>query len=307
MSILGLLKFSSFEKGSNGETYFEQLKQGKVHFSKPFDFTSENLSRAQQALEGSTNFVKLNNNCRESGPTFNCLGNYIKSSYCGMKFGDIKNIYYENFSISPEKNDSDNLKKINQKLKKVIESEKNKKRFDIIAYPHHFKKNKNCFTFNSIKFEFLNVNDNATWHLASFTSIDSKPDAKFISDLLDHGGPKGSIAYNNDGEFRSWVFIPYAEFKRCISQFNGLTYGKVSYYTENTYPYNTDDIILSPNKLLFAKDSNYKSQNEFRIIYGGPNESFKTNYTELINFNWPKESISYGTTKESLLDTLNLL
>ena len=120
MSILGLLKFSSFEKGSNGETYFEQLKQGKVHFSKPFDFTSENLSRAQQALEGSTNFVKLNNNCRESGPTFNCLGNYIKSSYCGMKFGDIKNIYYENFSISPEKNDSDNLKKINQKIKKDL-------------------------------------------------------------------------------------------------------------------------------------------------------------------------------------------
>lgn len=70
LSILGLLKSSSFEKGSNGETYCEQLKQGKFHFSKPFDFTSEDLSRAQQALEDSTNFVKLNNNCHESGPTF---------------------------------------------------------------------------------------------------------------------------------------------------------------------------------------------------------------------------------------------
>lgn len=308
MCIAGLLKFSSFENGESGKTYFEQLKQGKVHFSKPSDFTSKELSKAQHALEGSTDFIQFDKKHPGAWAETQYFGEYIIGSPLGIKFGEkITNAYQESIPIPIGTSDYNALKMINQKLKENIEAAKNEKKCDIIAYPPNYKKIGNVFRFDSIKFEFLNVNNDATWHLASFTAIDSKPNTEFINNLLDKSGPKGSIAYNNKNEFRPWVYIPYTEFKRCLSHFNELTCGKVSYYTDNTYPYNIDDITLNPNKLLLAKDRNYKSQNEFRIIYGGPNDSFKTNYTELINFNWSKESISYGTTKESLLDTLNLL
>lgn len=297
MGIVGLLKFSSFKKDVNGVSYFEQLKQGIVHFSSPEFYSNKNhrLTIAQQATEINANNINLRNN--KGIASVNLGGQTLQGGVIGIKFPN--QIYQKGLSPFSSLND------LNNKIQNEVNKIKKDPSYDLIIYPNKYV----CLpgkqiTFDKLNLEFLHDETNSTWRFSSFTfientDIENKRIKKFFMDKLFYrNGKRGSIALDNSGNIRPWIFIPYNIFKTKMIQ--GLIGDKISYYGyQNKYPYSITDIVLDPYKLLFAKDESYKSQNEFRIAYGGPNKLYKTKFNENINFNW-ENTIMYGTSKKEL-------
>lgn len=130
--------------------------------------------------------------------------------------------------------------------------------------------------------------------------INRKLKIDFLNKILDISSSKGSIAVNESGELRPWVYIPKEILFRKQSYIEKMGGGSVYYYTKNKYPFSINSFTANPNCLLLAKDVNYKNQFEFRLITGGPNETFKNEFSPLLNLGWRKSEIGYGTKIEEL-------
>lgn len=72
---------------------------------------------------------------------------------------------------------------------------------------------------------------------------------------------------------------------------------EVSYYNGD-YPFSVNQLRFIPGLNLFTKRERFENQREFRLLYGGPNNGYKTLSTDTNNnhiFSWNMDVIKHGT------------
>ncbi|MCI2960523.1 hypothetical protein [Pediococcus pentosaceus] len=320
--IVGFLKFSDYDFEIGEPTHFQQLIEGNIFFQK-ISFFENNGTQAQKDIEVSTDFNKfIANEARTEVELYERYGlvKYTIPSIVALKY--ISGITVKKVHLSINSNIKMVLK---EKNKNYINDVVKNSDYDVIVYPDEFiLKSDNIYEryvengrvkfkilkdygFANSKITFLGNDNHATWRIASFiqvtdenVEINGKLKIDFLNKILDISSPKGSIAVNESGELRPWVYIPKEILFRKQNYIEKMGGGSVCYYTKNKYPFSINSFTANPNCLLLAKDVNYKNQFEFRLITGGPNETFKNEFSPLLNLGWRKSEIGYGTKIEEL-------
>lgn len=283
--IVGFIKFSDYIKDvGEKENHFQQLVSGKVFFPyiKLFE---EKGTEAQKAIEGSTEYTKyVNGNVTLSNSLITTNGGrkYCIQTPKGVKFVNQKDLIVGNFPMLP---DYLRPKYLQIAIKEYLEKDD----YDLVLVPDRFiqsgTKEENgevfdYYRFDNFKFEF-NSSLETTWRISCFTQItksdieSGKLSSTFIKGLLNQKTDKGSIAFDDRGNFRPFIYVDVDTMKDAL---NGkeFYYGTVHYYNKKKakFTYSFYDVVKTPSLILLEKPSEYKDQKEFRIIVGGPNKDF---------------------------------
>ena len=195
-------------------------------------------------------------------------------------------------------------------IKEYLEKED----YDLVLVPDRFiqsgTKEENgevfdYYRFDNFKFEF-NSSLETTWRISCFTQItksdieNGKLSSTFIKDLLNQETNKGSIAFDDRGNFRPFIYVDVDTMKDAL---NGkeFYYGTVHYYNKKKakFTYSFNDVMGTPDLILLEKPSEYKNQKEFRIIAGGPNEKFGRLDNPLVDLFDP-QMIEFGESEQEL-------
>ncbi|WP_455145263.1 hypothetical protein [Streptococcus constellatus] len=308
--IVGFIKFSDYIKDAGEkENHFQQLVSGKVFF--PYIKLFEEIgTEAQKAIEGSTEYTKyVNGNVTLSNSliTTDRGRKYCIQSPKGVKFVNPVDLIIGNFPMLP---DYLNPKYLQIAIKEYLEKED----YDLVLVPDRFiqsgTKEENgevfdYYRFDNFKFEF-NSSLETTWRISCFTQItksdieNGKLSSTFIKNLLIQETDKGSIAFDDRGNFRPFIYVDVDAMKNAL---NGkeFYYGTVHYYDKKKekFTYSFDDVIGTPDLILLEKPGEYKHQKEFRIIVGGPNKKFGRLDNPLVDLFDP-QMIKFGESEQEL-------
>lgn len=310
--IVGFVKFSDYTKDAGeNENHFQQLVSGKVFFPS-IKLFEENGTEAQKAIEGSTEYTKyvkgnvvLTTNWYTNPE--NPGRNYCIQCAKGVQFIDKDN---RGIGIFPMFETYLNPKCLQTAIKEYLRKEN----FDLVLVPDRFLQSgtqekdgrvyKN-YRFDNFKFEF-NSSLETTWRISCFTQItksdieNGKLSSTFIKNLLNQKTDKGSIAFDDRGNFRPFIYVDVDTMKDAL---NGeeFYYGTVHYYDKKKkkFTYSFDDVIGTPDLILLEKPSEYKEQNEFRIIAGGPNKEFGRLDNPLVDL-FDSQMIKFGESEQDL-------
>lgn len=308
--IVGFIKFSDYIKDvGEKENHFQQLVSGKVFFPyiKLFE---EKGTEAQKAIEGSTEYTKyVNGNVTLSNSLIRTDGGrkYCIQTPKGVKFVNQEDLIIGNFPMLP-----DYLRP--KYLQIAIKEYLGKDDYDLVLVPDRFiqsgTKEENgeifdYYRFDNFKFEF-NSSLETTWRISCFTQItksdieNGKLSNTFIKDLLNQETDKGSIAFDDRGNFRPFIYVDVDTMKDALNG-KGFYYGTVHYYNKKKakFTYSFDDVIRTPDLILLEKPSEYKNQKEFRIIVGGPNKKFGRLDNPLVELFDP-QMIKFGESEQEL-------
>ncbi|MDU1702002.1 MAG: hypothetical protein E6849_06645 [Streptococcus mitis] len=308
--IVGFIKFSDYIKDvGEKENHFQQLVSGKVFFPyiKLFE---EKGTEAQKAIEGSTEYTKyVNGNVTLSNSLIRTDGGrkYCIQTPKGVKFVNQEDLIIGNFPMLP---DYLRPKYLQIAIKEYLEKDD----YDLVLVPDRFiqsgTKEENgevfdYYRFDNFKFEF-NSSLETTWRISCFTQItksdieNGKLSNTFIKDLLNQETDKGSIAFDDRGNFRPFIYVDVDTMKDALNG-KGFHYGTVHYYNKKKakFTYSFDDVIRTPDLILLEKPSEYKNQKEFRIIVGGPNKKFGRLDNPLVELFDP-QMIKFGESEQEL-------
>lgn len=309
--IIGFIKFSDcITDAGETESHFQQLVSGKVFFPyiKLFE---DNGTEAQKAIEGTTEYTKYVNGdvtlATASIRTEN--GNYCIQCPKGVKFVNPEQSDINIFPIEPEHLSP---KPLQNAIKEYLEEENH----DLALVPDRFIQSgtkeedgvvHNFYRFDNFKFEF-NSSLETTWRISCFTQItnsdieNDKLSSTFIENLLNQETDKGSIAFDDRGSFRPFIYVDVDTMKNALNE-KEFYYGTVHYYNKKKkkFRYSFNDIMGTPNLILLEKPSEYENQKEFRIIVGGPNEKFGQLDNPLVDLFNP-ENITSGESEQDLRD-----
>ena len=161
------------------------------------------------------------------------------------------------------------------------------------------------YRFDNFKFEF-NSSLETTWRISCFTQItksdieNSKLSSTFIKNLLNQETAKGSIAFDDSGNFRPFIYVDVDTMREALIA-KEFYYGTVHYYDKKKkkFTYSFYDVIGTPSLILLEKPSEYKDQKEFRIIVGGPNKEFGRLDHPLVDLFDP-QMIKFGESEQEL-------
>lgn len=309
--IVGFVKFSDYTKDAGEEeNHFQQLVSGKVFFPT-IKLFEENGTEAQKAIEGSTEYTKyVKGDVALSNEYMQTTGrNYCIQCPKGVQFVDKDNLAIGSFPMLDTY--------LNPKcLQTAIKDYLRKENFDLVLVPDRFLKRGTIeyegkvydyYHFDNFKFEF-NSSLETTWRISCFTQItqsdieNGKLSSTFIKNLLNQETDKGSIAFDDRGNFRPFIYVDADTMKDAL---NGeeFYYGTVHYYDKKKkkFTYSFNDVIGTPDLILLEKPSEYKDQNEFRIIVGGPNTEFGRLDNPLVDL-FDSQMIKFGESEQDLRD-----
>ena len=307
--IVGFIKFSDYIKDvGEKENHFQQLVSGKVFFPS-INLFEEKGTEAQKAIEGSTEYTKyVNGDVVLTNAQITTTGrNYCIQCPKGVKFVDTVNLIIGNFPMFP---DYLNPKCLQTAIKEYLK----KGDYDLVLVPDRFiqsgtkKENGKVFDyyrFDNFKFEF-NSSLETTWRISCFTQItksdieNSKLSSTFIKNLLNQKTAKGSIAFDDSGNFRPFIYIDVDTMREALIA-KEFYYGTVHYYDKKKkkFTYSFNDVVGTPSLILLEKPSEYKDQKEFRIIVGGPNKEFGRLDNPLVDLFDP-QMIKFGESEQEL-------
>ena len=307
--IVGFIKFSDYIKDvGEKENHFQQLVSGKVFFPS-INLFEEKGTEAQKAIEGSTEYTKyVNGDVVLTNAQITTTGrNYCIQCPKGVKFVDTVNLIIGNFPMFP---DYLNPKCLQTAIKEYLK----KGDYDLVLVPDRFiqsgtkKENGKVFDyyrFDNFKFEF-NSSLETTWRISCFTQItksdieNGKLSSAFIKNLLNQKTAKGSIAFDDSGNFRPFIYIDVDTMREALIA-KEFYYGTVHYYDKKKkkFTYSFYDVIGTPSLILLEKPSEYKDQKEFRIIVGGPNKEFGRLDNPLVDLFDP-QMIKFGESEQEL-------
>lgn len=314
--IVGFLKFSDFGI-TNGISHFDALKQGKVFFAPLSVYDDLSLTDAQRAIEGSTKFTMLSSGVDAFLPRINIKmsdgKNYSIQTPKKAVFRPLGKLefsygdWFDQTTIHP---------KI---LRKYLSQFLSTPDFDFAITPNRYIKRKNIiqddgeflnFEFDKFKITFSNFNAASTWRISCFTAVyrnnindEGRLSTAFLETLFSDFG-NGSIALDSNGNCRPWIYISSDDLYQELNKFDDVEFGSVHYYNNHNKPYSYtfNDVISNPHLLLLEKDDDYETQQEFRIIFGGPNDSFEGLANPIVRFTF--ENIRFGETKNELQDLI---
>ena len=307
--IVGFIKFSDYIKDvGEKENHFQQLVSGKVFFPS-INLFEEKGTEAQKAIEGSTEYTKyVNGDVVLTNAQITTTGrNYCIQCPKGVKFVDTVNLIIGNFPMFPDY--------LNPKCLQIAIKEYLKKGdYDLVLVPDRFiqsgtkKENGKVFDyyrFDNFKFEF-NSSLETTWRISCFTQItksdieNGKLSSAFIKNLLNQKTAKGSIAFDDSGNFRPFIYIDVDTMREALIA-KEFYYGTVHYYDKKKkkFTYSFNDVVGTPSLILLEKPSEYKDQKEFRIIVGGPNKEFGRLDNPLVDLFDP-QMIKFGESEQEL-------
>lgn len=307
--IVGFIKFSDYIKDvGEKENHFQQLVSGKVFFPS-INLFEEKGTEAQKAIEGSTEYTKyVNGDVVLTNAQITTTGrNYCIQCPKGVKFVDTVNLIIGNFPMFP---DYLNPKCLQTAIKEYLK----KGDYDLVLVPDRFiqsgtkKENGKVFDyyrFDNFKFEF-NSSLETTWRISCFTQItksdieNGKLSSAFIKNLLNQKTAKGSIAFDDSGNFRPFIYIDVDTMREALIA-KEFYYGTVHYYNKKKkkFTYSFNDVVGTPSLILLEKPSEYKDQKEFRIIVGGPNKEFGRLDNPLVDLFDP-QMIKFGESEQEL-------
>jgi hypothetical protein len=307
--IVGFIKFSDYIKDvGEKENHFQQLVSGKVFFPS-INLFEEKGTEAQKAIEGSTEYTKyVNGYVVLTNAQITTTGrNYCIQCPKGVKFVDTVNLIIGNFPMFP---DYLNPKCLQTAIKEYLK----KGDYDLVLVPDRFiqsgtkKENGKVFDyyrFDNFKFEF-NSSLETTWRISCFTQItksdieNGKLSSAFIKNLLNQKTAKGSIAFDDSGNFRPFIYIDVDTMREALIA-KEFYYGTVHYYDKKKkkFTYSFNDVVGTPSLILLEKPSEYKDQKEFRIIVGGPNKEFGRLDNPLVDLFDP-QMIKFGESEQEL-------
>ena len=307
--IVGFIKFSDYIKDvGEKENHFQQLVSGKVFFPS-INLFEEKGTEAQKAIEGSTEYTKyVNRDVVLTNAQITTTGrNYCIQCPKGVKFVDTVNLIIGNFPMFP---DYLNPKCLQTAIKEYLK----KGDYDLVLVPDRFiqsgTKEENgkvfdYYRFDNFKFEF-NSSLETTWRISCFTQItksdieNSKLSSTFIKNLLNQKTAKGSIAFDDSGNFRPFIYVDVDTMREALIA-KEFYYGTVHYYDKKKkkFTYSFNDVVGTPSLILLEKPSEYKDQKEFRIIVGGPNKEFGRLDKPLVDLFDPK-MIKFGESEQEL-------
>lgn len=307
--IVGFIKFSDYVKDvGEEENHFQQLVSGKVFFPS-IKLFKEKGTEAQKAIEGSTEFTKyVNRDVALTNTQITTTGrNYCIQCPKGVKFVDTVNLIIGNFPMFP---DYLNPKCLQTAIKEYLKKED----YDLVLVPDRFiqsgTKEENgkvfdYYRFDNFKFEF-NSSLETTWRISCFTQItksdieNSKLSSTFIKNLLNQETAKGSIAFDDSGNFRPFIYVDVDTMREALIA-KEFYYGTVHYYDKKKkkFTYSFYDVIGTPSLILLEKPSEYKDQKEFRIIVGGPNKEFGRLDNPLVDL-FDSQMIKFGESEQEL-------
>lgn len=307
--IVGFIKFSDYIKDAGEEeNHFQQLVSGKVFFPS-IKLFKEKGTEAQKAIEGSTEFTKyVNRDVALTNTQITTTGrNYCIQCPKGVKFVDTVNLIIGNFPMFP---DYLNPKCLQTAIKEYLKKED----YDLVLVPDRFiqsgTKEENgkvfdYYRFDNFKFEF-NSSLETTWRISCFTQItksdieNSKLSSTFIKNLLNQETAKGSIAFDDSGNFRPFIYVDVDTMREALNA-KEFYYGTVHYYDKKKkkFTYSFYDVIGTPSLILLEKPSEYKDQKEFRIIVGGPNKEFGRLDNPLVDL-FDSQMIKFGESEQEL-------
>lgn len=307
--IVGFIKFSDYIKDvGEKENHFQQLVSGKVFFPS-INLFEEKGTEAQKAIEGSTEYTKyVNGDVVLTNAQITTTGrNYCIQCPKGVKFVDTVNLIIGNFPMFP---DYLNPKCLQTAIKEYLK----KGDYDLVLVPDRFiqsgtkKENGKVFDyyrFDNFKFEF-NSSLETTWRISCFTQItksdieNGKLSSAFIKNLLNQKTAKGSIAFDDSGNFRPFIYIDVDTMREALIA-KEFYYGTVHYYDKKKkkFTYSFNDVVGTPSLILLEKPSEYKDQKEFRIIVGGPNKEFGRLDNPLVDLFDP-QMIKFGESEQEL-------
>ena len=233
--------------------------------------------------------------------------NYCIQCPKGVKFVDTVNLIIGNFPMFP---DYLNPKCLQTAIKEYLK----KGDYDLVLVPDRFiqsgtkKENGKVFDyyrFDNFKFEF-NSSLETTWRISCFTQItksdieNGKLSSAFIKNLLNQKTAKGSIAFDDSGNFRPFIYIDVDTMREALIA-KEFYYGTVHYYDKKKkkFTYSFNDVVGTPSLILLEKPSEYKDQKEFRIIVGGPNKEFGRLDNPLVDLFDP-QMIKFGESEQEL-------
>jgi hypothetical protein len=307
--IIGFIKFSDYIKDDGEkENHFQQLVSGKVFFPA-IKLFEERGTEAQKAIEGSTEYTKYVNGNVQLGETLYTKEgrNYCIQSPKGVKFVNkvdviTKGLLMLDTHLKP--------KYLQTAIKEFLQEGD----YDLALVPDRFirrgTKEKNgkvfdYYCFDNFKFEF-NSSLETTWRISCFTQItksdieNGKLSSDFIKNLLNQKTDKGSIAFDDKGNFRPFIYVDVDTMKDAL---NGeeFYYGTVHYYNKKKkkFTYSFNDVLRTPHLILLEKPIEYKDQKEFRIIVGGPNKEFGRLDNPLVDLFDP-QMIKFGENEQEL-------
>ena len=307
--IVGFIKFSDYIKDvGEKENHFQQLVSGKVFFPS-IKLFEEKGTEAQKAIEGSTEYTKyVNRDVALTNTQITTTGrNYCIQCPKGVKFVDTVKLIIGNFPMFPNY--------LNPKcLQTAIKEYLKKGDYDLVLVPDRFiqsgTKEENgkvfdYYRFDNFKFEF-NSSLETTWRISCFTQItksdieNSKLSSTFIKNLLNQETAKGSIAFDDSGNFRPFIYVDVDTMREALMA-REFYYGTVHYYDKKKkkFTYSFYDVIGTPSLILLEKPSEYKDQKEFRIIVGGPNKEFGRLDNPLVDLFDP-QMIKFGESEQEL-------
>ncbi len=307
--IVGFIKFSDNIK-ENGATksHFQELIESKVYFPK-INFFEQNGTLAQKAIEGSTEFTKYvteNVSLTKSYLEMESGKKYCIETPRGVKFVDNQNYITR---ILPMLQEHLQPEKLKEAINQYLASEDD----DLVLIPDRFLKRGTIekdgkefdyYHFDNFKLQF-NKSLETTWRISCFTQITKKDvengklSKEFISEVLNQKTKKGSIAFDDKGKFRPFIFVDIDTMKEALRE--GFYYGSVHYYNKKKKKYNYSfyDVIGTPHVVLLEKPIEYRNQKEFRVISGEPNVEYGQLSTPLLKLFNP-QNIKYGNKKQDL-------
>ena len=321
--ILGYLKFSDNNLSDGyGETHFEQLRNGKIFFSSPHWF-KDHGTEAQRDIEGSTkflNYVQENSKSRLTLDDFRYVTKYVIPPIITLRYkkDKLRIKSYQGYN-------TDVKYYVSEEYLKKIELLKKEEDVDVLIYPKFYSIDNNpictyepnargkltfsfqySYKFNGVRIELIDKKDE-TWKISSFVKVkkndvdeNGKLSREFINSLYDLKQYKGSIAIDNEGLDRPWIYVKRNYLVNILKlTFPEIRLYDISYY-DNEYPFSVNELLTDPNLLLSAKRSAYMQQREARLIMGGPNKNFKVNLPNLVNLDWNTDFVTYGENKLDL-------
>lgn len=286
--IVGFIKFSDYTQDvGEKENHFQQLVSGKVFFPS-IKLFEEKGTEAQKAIEGSTEYTKyVNGDVTLSYSLITTdMGKYCIQSPKGVKFVNSEEFTLELLPLLPVHL---RPKELQTAIKEYLEKED----YDLVLVTDRFIRSGtkvengkvfDYYRFDNFKFEF-NSSLETTWRISCFTQItkndieDGKLSSTFINNLLNQETAKGSIAIDDSGNFRPFIYVDVDTMREALIA-KEFYYGSVHYYdnkkkkSKNKFTYSFNDVVKTPSLILLEKPSEYKDQKEFRIIVGGPTKDF---------------------------------
>lgn len=304
-NIIGFLKFV------NLRDYKSTLNNGP-YFLDPYEFRKQDkgLSDAQMALEGDTTGVTIKELSAETNLSYEQSGQINKSNINykvpvgGIYTKDFKKgfkFYKSNMSF--ETHDTLSDLRVKEAVSKVFGD--NKCKFDVFLLPQYtacekldILSAKNChptissnMEYKVVKTEIKYNKGKSNWYICCFSAIT-------VNDINENGTLKKQVLKDLSGikKNRKWIWIPKKvmlyNLKRIYEKYD-CSIGMINYY-DDVYPLTQWEILEDPYSIFFAKPRQYEGEKEFRILIGGPNDSFYSlSGNQSIPFDW-KNSIKTG-------------